>query len=117
MKGGANDYLMKTRLNWLGPAVKRELEETALKQEKMCIESILSKTESRFKRLIQDLIDVVWLSDETGKKLYTINAAFEKIFELCPMRLKMNLRDGKPWLLMKMLQSSGNSRQTFFSRE
>jgi len=88
MKGGANDYLMKTHLNRLGPAVKRELEETAMKREKMRIESMLSKTESRFRRLIQDLIDVVWLSDETGKKLYIINAAFEKIFGIVPEEVK-----------------------------
>ncbi|MEI6457081.1 MAG: histidine kinase dimerization/phospho-acceptor domain-containing protein, partial [bacterium] len=34
MKGGANDYLMKTHLNRLGPAVKRELEETVMRREK-----------------------------------------------------------------------------------
>jgi signal transduction histidine kinase len=34
MKGGANDYLMKTHLNRLGPAIKRELEETVMRREK-----------------------------------------------------------------------------------
>lgn len=82
MKGGANDYLMKTHLSRLGPAVKRELAETAMKRDKKRIESVLSQTEKRFQRLIQDLHDVVWLSNKDGSKLYIVNAAFEKIFGL-----------------------------------
>ncbi len=80
MKGGANDYLMKTHLNRLGPAVKRELAETAMKRDKKRIESVLSQTEKRFQRLIHDLLDAVWLSNKDGSKLYIVNAAFEKIF-------------------------------------
>jgi len=34
MKGGANDYMMKSALNRLGPAVKRELEEMQVRIEK-----------------------------------------------------------------------------------
>ena len=82
MKGGANDYLMKTHLYRLGPAVKRELAETVMKHEKKRIESVLSQTEKRFQRLIHDLLDVVWLSNMDGSKLYIVNAAFEKIFGL-----------------------------------
>jgi PAS domain S-box-containing protein len=82
MKGGANDYLMKTHLYRLGPAVKRELAETVMKREKKRIESVLSQTEKRFQRLIHDLLDVVWLSNMDGSKLYIVNAAFEKIFGL-----------------------------------
>lgn len=89
MKGGANDYLMKTHLNRLGPAVKRELEETVLKREKRRIETMLSQTEKRFQRLIQDLIDVVWLSDQRGQKLFIINAAFEKLFGNVPVEIKL----------------------------
>ncbi|MEI7981782.1 MAG: histidine kinase dimerization/phospho-acceptor domain-containing protein [Bacteroidota bacterium] len=82
MKAGANDYLMKTHLNRLGPAVKRELAETAMKRDKKRIESVLSQTEKRFRRLIHDLHDVVWLSNMDGSKLYIVNAAFEIIFGL-----------------------------------
>jgi len=51
MKGGANDYLMKTHLHRLGPAVKRELEETVIKRdkkqtEKELIEAKLAAEES-----------------------------------------------------------------------
>lgn len=80
MKGGANDYLMKTHLNRLGPAVKRELEETQVKREKRRIESVLDQTEKRFQRLIEDLSDVVFLSSMDWKKLYIINPAFESIY-------------------------------------
>jgi len=41
MKGGANDYLMKTHLNRLGPAVKRELDETVMRREKRQTENEL----------------------------------------------------------------------------
>jgi len=80
MKGGANDYLMKTHLNRLGPAVKRELAETVMKREKKRIESVLSQTERRFQRLIQDLVVMVWLSNIDMTRFYIVNAAFEKIF-------------------------------------
>jgi len=80
MKGGANDYLMKTHLNRLGPAVKRELEETQVKREKKRIESVLDQTEKRFQRLIEDLRDVVFLSSMDGKKIYIVNPAFEAIY-------------------------------------
>jgi len=80
MKGGANDYLMKTHLNRLGPAVKREMEETQLKRDKKHIESVLSRTESRFRRLIQDIHDIVWMSSLDGKEIYIINPGFERIY-------------------------------------
>ena len=80
MKGGANDYLMKTHLHRLGPAVKRELEETQLKRDKKRIESVLTQTEKRFQRLIEDLRDVVFLSSMDGKKIYIVNPAFEAIY-------------------------------------
>lgn len=80
MKGGANDYLMKTHLNRLGPAVKRELEETVMKREKRRIENTLTRTEQRFQRLIQDILDVVWLSNIDGSKIYLINSAFDRLY-------------------------------------
>lgn len=80
MKGGANDYLMKTHLHRLGPAVKRELEETQLKRDKRHIESVLDQTEKRFQKLIEDLRDVVFLSSMDGKKMFIVNPAFEAIY-------------------------------------
>jgi len=41
MKGGANDYLMKTHLNRLAPAIKRELAETVMRREKRQAENEL----------------------------------------------------------------------------
>jgi PAS domain S-box-containing protein len=82
MKGGANDYLMKTHLHRLGPAVKRELEETAMKRDKKRVETVLTQTEKRFQRLIRDLLDVVWLANIEGTKTYIINSAFTQIYGL-----------------------------------
>lgn len=90
MKGGANDYLMKTHLNRLGPAVKRELEETQLKRDKKRIESVLDQTEKRFQRLIEDLRDVVFLSSIDGKKVYIINPAFNAIYGRSLAELEQN---------------------------
>lgn len=80
MKGGANDYLMKTHLHRLGPAVKRELEETQIKRDKKHIESVLDQTEKRFQRLIEDLRDVVFLFSMDGSRLFIVNPAFETIY-------------------------------------
>jgi len=105
MKGGANDYLMKTHLNRLGPAVKRELAETAMKRDKIRIELVLSQTEKRFQRLIQDLIDVVWLSNLDGSKLYIVNAAFEKIFGIA---LDDNKANPHYWIDQVVEQDQGS---------
>ena len=80
MKGGANDYLMKTHLHRLGPAVKRELKETQIRRDKKRIESVLTQTEKRFQSLIEDLRDLVFLSSMDGKKIYIVNPAFEAIY-------------------------------------
>lgn len=90
MKGGANDYLMKTHLHRLGPAVKRELEETQVKRDKKRIESVLNQTEKRFQRLLEDLRDVVFLSSMDGKKIYIVNPAFEVIYGRPLKELKQN---------------------------
>ncbi len=80
MKGGANDYLMKTHLHRLAPAVKRELKETLLKRDKKHIENVLNQTETRFQRLIEDINDIVWMSPIDGSQVYIVNPAFEKIY-------------------------------------
>jgi PAS domain S-box-containing protein len=80
MKGGANDYLMKTHLHRLGPAVKREMEETQLRRDKKRIESVLSKTEKRFQRLIQDVHDIVWMGSADGTQFHIVNPVFSQIY-------------------------------------
>jgi len=80
MKGGANDYLMKTHLHRLAPAVKRELQETSMKREKKHVETVLNQTETRFQRLIEDINDIVWMSPVDGSHVYIVNPAFEKIY-------------------------------------
>ncbi|MFH1159803.1 MAG: response regulator [bacterium] len=80
MKGGANDYLMKTHLHRLGPAVKREIEETQVKRDKKHIESVLTQTEKRFQRLIEDVHDIVWMGSADGTQIHIVNPGFTRIY-------------------------------------
>jgi len=104
MKGGANDYLMKTHLHRLGPAVKRELEETQVKRDKKRIESVLDQTEKRFQRLIEDLRDVVFLSSMDGTRLFIVNPAFEAIYGRPLKELENN-----PHLWMEVIHDEDKS--------
>jgi len=47
MRHGANDFMTKTRLSRLGPAIDRELREAASRRERRAVERILAETRER----------------------------------------------------------------------
>jgi PAS domain S-box-containing protein len=60
MKAGADDYLTKENMSRLCPAIGRELREAKVRRER---ESALSKSEDRFKRLVEQIPAVTYVQE------------------------------------------------------
>jgi len=75
MKAGAHDYVMKSNLSRLGPAVERELREAAMRRERRLSEERL-KQEHRFREAIEDSIPAgIATVDLAGRQTH-VNPAF-----------------------------------------
>jgi two-component system sensor histidine kinase UhpB len=77
MKSGAHDYVMKSNLRRLAPAVERELhdalerlEKRRLREETAIIQSELKKKDELFRSLIEHSSDGISLLDATGTPIY-----------------------------------------------
>src|SRR5207302_7751229 len=75
MKAGAHDYVMKANLARLGPAVQRELRETAVRKERRESEEEL-KVEHSFREAIENSVPAgITAVDLEGRQTY-VNPAF-----------------------------------------
>jgi DNA-binding NtrC family response regulator len=59
MKAGAHDYLMKSNLARLVPAVERELREAIERHKRREAEQALRENEERFRALIENALDII----------------------------------------------------------
>jgi PAS domain S-box-containing protein len=66
MKAGADDYLTKENMSRLCPAIERELREAEVSRERERAERALSKSENRFKRLVEQAADAIFVHDLEG---------------------------------------------------
>ncbi|MCL5966345.1 MAG: response regulator [Deltaproteobacteria bacterium] len=60
MKEGANDYVLKGNLKRLIPAVERELREAEVRREHRRAEEALRKSEERFRRLVESVVNYIY---------------------------------------------------------
>ncbi len=70
MRSGAHDYLMKSNLSRLVPAVKREIVEARDRQEHRRAEAALRESEERFRSMTDSVIDAIVAVDEGGRILF-----------------------------------------------
>jgi PAS domain S-box-containing protein len=63
LKMGATDYVLKTRLARLGPAVTRALAEAREKAERTRAEQQLSREQQRFRDMVNSVEGIVWEAD------------------------------------------------------
>ncbi len=73
MRAGAKDFLLKDRLERLGPAVRRELAEAAARREHRKTAAALQESESNFRLLFEQAGDGFEVFNEQGR-LVDVNA-------------------------------------------
>jgi PAS domain S-box-containing protein len=83
LKAGAHDFLTKTHLARLAPAIEREQREAEGRRKQREAESALRRSERRFGDFMRHLPGIAFIKDERGAYLFA-NAAFEIELQLKP---------------------------------
>jgi two-component system, cell cycle sensor histidine kinase and response regulator CckA len=86
MKAGATDYLLKSNLARIGPAIQAALEREHSRAEKTRAEAALASSERRFRSLVQNSSDLVTVVAADGTITYASDSA-ERIVGYAPTRL------------------------------
>ncbi|HWN19058.1 MAG TPA: PAS domain S-box protein [Gemmatimonadales bacterium] len=83
MKAGATDYLLKSNLARIGPAIEAALERCRAHSQKTQAEAALAASERRFRSLVQNSSDLVTILAPDGTILYASDSA-ERIVGYSP---------------------------------
>ena len=75
MKAGATDYLLKSNLARIGPAIQAALERSRAHAQKVQAEAALAASERRFRSLVQNSSDLVTILAPDGTILYASDSA------------------------------------------
>ncbi len=70
MRSGAHDYIMKSNLSRLAPAIVRELKQTKVRKKQKRTEEKLYKEKQLFRTLAEQSSDIIVLVDSEGKVVY-----------------------------------------------
>ena len=79
MKAGANDYLTKENMARLCPAIARELKEAEVRRQRARAEEALSRSEIRFRRLVEQAADAMFVHDSEGNLVDVNRQACESL--------------------------------------
>jgi PAS domain-containing protein len=77
MKSGAQDYVMKTNLARLAPAVERELHEAQTRRESRLAETAMRESEHKYRHLFEALSDAVFVIVEESGRIIDTNVRAE----------------------------------------
>jgi two-component system, cell cycle sensor histidine kinase and response regulator CckA len=75
MKAGATDYLLKSNLARIGPAIQAALERERAREERIRAETALAASERRFRSLVQNSSDLVTIVAPDSTILYASDSA------------------------------------------
>lgn len=81
MKSGAQDYIMKTNLARLAPAVERELHEVQTRRESRQAETAMRESEHKYRHLFEALGDAVFVIVEESGRIIDTNARAENLLD------------------------------------
>lgn len=79
MRAGAHDYLMKGNLNRLAEALRREIREARVREERRRGEIALRESEGRFRMLFERSNDAIFVVDKKSGRYLDANQAAEKL--------------------------------------
>ncbi len=79
MKAGAHDYLMKGKLKRLIPAIKREIKEAGIRRQHKQAEKELKQSEERFRTIIEQATDALYIQDFKGNIIEVNHKACESL--------------------------------------
>ena len=77
MRAGASDYLMKSNLMRLGPAIRRELADVELRRR---VSSQLRRSEEMFTAMVEQLPMAIYLSEGPQQEVVYLNPKFKALF-------------------------------------
>jgi two-component system cell cycle sensor histidine kinase/response regulator CckA len=113
MKAGATDYLLKSNLARIGPAIEAALERSRAHAQKVQAESALAASERRFRSLVQNSSDLVIILAPDGTILYASDSA-ERIVGYAPGDLVgsslLSYLDASGVRMVRGLLQNGNGR-------
>jgi PAS domain S-box-containing protein len=72
-KSGATDYVLKSKLSRLVPAVKRAVKEAAERADRKRTEAELHESQERYRKLVETMNEGLGVQDENGKITYLNN--------------------------------------------
>ena len=75
MRAGASDYLMKSNLTRLVPAIERELRESAERQERARTKKALLELQEKFQAVFREYLDVMLVLDALNGDILHVNHA------------------------------------------
>ncbi len=79
MRAGAQDYLFKSNLTRLGPAVARELHEFQSRRVRDAAERAYQRSQARLDSILSSLEDIVWSVSLPAHQVDYVNLAAERI--------------------------------------
>jgi PAS domain S-box-containing protein len=93
MRLGAHDYIMKSKLSRLCPAIARELEDAEVRNKKKQAEETLRESEERYRKITKCSPDLIWTMDFSGQFTYANEAVERTHGWTVDEFLKLNTRD------------------------
>ena len=93
MKAGANDYLTKENMSRLCPAIEREVREAEVRRGRERAEKALGRSEDRFRRLVEQAADAIFVHDLEGNFVDVNRQACESLGYSREELLSMSVAD------------------------
>ncbi len=115
MQAGAQDYITKENMVRLNAAVKRELREARVRRERERAEEAFRRSENRFRRLVEQAADAMFVHDREGRFLEVNRRACESLGytreELLGMSVPDVEMDYRPGALEKLWSEVASGKQ------
>jgi len=82
LKGGATDYVMKSGLARLVPAIRRAVLESAERMARSEAETALRQSEERFREMTEKICEMFWIASVDGQQIHYVSPAYEQIWKI-----------------------------------